>query len=328
MTPPAHITSKPDRRGARGRFAAIVSRGAIALCPALCPVMFPALASAQVFLADGPDEFQGVDIIEKRGDTIPLDLPLTTADGRQVQLRDYFDGEKPVVLILAYYTCPMQCQLVLNSSMDAFRQLKWDLGDEYRALTISFDPRDTSESASEWRDDLYHGYGRPIENDGWEFFTAEGSSSKAIADAVGFGYKFIPKAGDYAHPSVIMVLSPDGEVSNYLYGISYKPEQLRLALQDAGAGKVGSLYERVLFRCFLYDPDSNSYVANAMIIMRISGGLTVFVLGGGVGLMLWRSHRKKKHAGADHANSADTVEDPAAQAPPKKHRFTHAPSHQ
>jgi len=252
-------------------------------------------ASAQVFLPDGPEEFQGVDIYEKRGESIPLDLALTTADGRQVQLRDYFDGEKPVVLIRAYYTCPMQCQLVLNSSMDVFRKLDWDLGDEYRAVTVSFDPRDTTEGAMEWQTDLHQGYGRPIENSGWEFFTAEESVSKTIADAVGFGYKFIPRAGDYSHPSVIMVISADGEVSNYLYGVTYEPDQLKLALQDAGDGKVGSLYDRVLFRCFLYDPDSNSYTANAMFIMRITGGLTVFLLGGGVGLMLWRSRRADKH---------------------------------
>ena len=273
-------------------------------------------AIGQVFLPDGPEEFQGVDIIEKRGETIPLDLPLTAADGRQVRLRDYFDGRRPVVLILAYYTCPMQCRLVLNSSMSVFRKLDWDLGDEYRAITISFDPRDTTEGAMEWRTDLHYGYGRAtgrsngrsIVHDGWEFFTAEESVSKTIAEAVGFGYKFIPRAGDYAHPSAIMVLSPDGAVSNYLYGVSYKPKQLTLALQDAGDGKIGSLYDRVLFRCFLYDPDSNSFVANAMLIMRISGGLTVFFLGGGVGLMLWRARRKNQRLRDRVSNQPTTGE--------------------
>ena len=269
------------------RFAAV----AIACATAMT---LQSAASAQVYLPDGPEEFQGVDIIEHRGEPIPLDAQLTTADGRQVTLSDYFDGEKPVVLILAYYTCPMQCQLVLNSSMDVFKKLDWDLGDEYRALTISFDPRDTTEGAMEWQTDLHRGYGRPIENDGWDFFTADEAVSKSIADAVGFGYKFIPSAGDYSHPSAIFVIEPNGAVSNYLYGVHYEPGQLTLALQDAGDGKVGSLYDRVLFRCFLYDPNSNSYVANAMLIMRISGGLTVFLLGGGVGLMLWRSSKANK----------------------------------
>ncbi|MCB9837778.1 MAG: SCO family protein [Phycisphaeraceae bacterium] len=275
------------------------------LTPALCCALSSS-ALAQAFLKDGPEEFQGVDITEHRGDTIPLDVPLTTADGRQVNLKDYIDGEKPVVLILAYYTCPMQCQLVLNSAMDAFGKLKWDLGDEYRALTISFDPRDTTEYAAQWKTDLYRGYEhlkkKPVDDNGWEFFTAKEADSKAVADAVGFGYKFVPKAGDYAHPSVIMVLTPDGEISNYLYGVHYEPDQLTLALQDAGSGNVGSLYDRVLFRCFLFDPDSNSYVANAMLIMRISGGLTVFALGGGVGLMLWQSRRKAKRKAIRAAN--------------------------
>lgn len=279
---------QPTISRSRQRSAAMLS---LCLMPAISA---PALG--QVFLPDGPEEFQGVDIYEKRGEMIPLDLALTTADGRRVQLRDYFDGEKPVVLILAYYTCPMQCQLVMNSSMDVFNKLDWDLGDEYRAVTISFDPRDTAEGAMEWQEDLHHGYGRPIEDKGWDFFTADESVSKAIADAVGFGYKFIPSAGDYSHPSTIMVISPDGAVSNYLYGVTYEPEQLTLSLQDAGEGKIGSLYDRVLFRCFLYDPNSNSYVADAMLIMRISGGLTVFLLGGGVGLMLWRSRREGKRA--------------------------------
>ena len=166
-------------------------------CTALVSLCLVAAVSApalgQVFLPDGPEEFQGVDIIEKRGETIPLDLPLTAADGRQVRLRDYFDGRRPVVLILAYYTCPMQCRLVLNSSMAVFRKLDWDLGDEYRAITISFDPRDTTEGAMEWRTDLHYGYGRAtgrsngrsIVHDGWEFFTAEESVSKTIAEAVG-----------------------------------------------------------------------------------------------------------------------------------------------
>lgn len=271
-------------------------------------------ASGQVYLPDGPEEFQGVDIIEKRGEQVPLDLALTTADGRQVQLRDYIDGKRPIVLILAYYTCPMQCQLVLNSTLDTFEKLKWDLGDEYRALTISFDPRDTAEGATGWRDDLSasyeHAKGRPIARDGWEFFTAAEPVSKAIADSVGFGYKFIPKAGDYSHPSAIMVLSPDGAVSNYLYGVHYDPEQLGLALQDAGNGKVGSLYDRVMFRCFLYDPDSNSYVADAMLLMRITGGVSVFFLGGAVGLMLWRGKRNdrlRRELNATHTTGAPAL---------------------
>jgi protein SCO1/2 len=282
---------------------------ALAVCGAISSA-----ASAQVYLPDGPEEFQGVDIIEKRGDQVPLDLALTTADGRQVRLRDYIDGKRPVVLILAYYTCPMQCRLVLNSSLDVFKKLKWDLGDEYRALTISFDPRDTSEDATGWRDDLGAGYeharGGPIAVDGWEFFTADEAVSKAIADSVGFGYKFIPRAGDYSHPSAIMVLSPDGSVSNYLYGVHYDPEQLLLALQDAGNGKVGSLYDRVMFRCFLYDPDSNSYVADAMLLMRITGGLSVFFLGGAVGLMLWRGRRKdrlRRESDATHPTGAPAL---------------------
>jgi len=260
----------------------------------------------QAFLPDGPEEFQGVDIVERRGESIPLDLTVSNADGRRFTLADCFDGERPVVLILAYYTCPMQCQLVMNSSMDAFKGVNWDLGDEYRAVTLSFDPRDTDEDAEEWRRDLHRAYGRTIENNGWPFLTAEEDVSKAVADAVGFGYKFIPRAGEYAHPSAIIVLSPDGTVSNYLYGINYDPEQLQLALQDAADGKIGSLYQRVLFRCFIYDPDSNSYVANAMLIMRISAALTVLFLGGGVGLLFWRSRREQRSSTADAAVAADT----------------------
>jgi len=265
------------------------------------------LAGAQLFLPDGPEEFQGVDIIERRGEQVPLDTPLMTADGERVVLGDYFDGERPVVLVLAYYTCPMQCQLVMNASMDAFKKLNWDLGDEYRALNISFDPRDTNEDARQWRDDLYYGYNRakktPADGDGWEFFNAREEDSKAICDAVGFGYKYVPSAGDYSHPSAIIVLSPDGTVSNYLYGIHYPEDQLKLALQDAGDGKIGSLYDKVLFRCFLYDPNANSYVADAMLLMRISAGLTVALLGGGIGLLAWQSRRKARRAGARDSNT-------------------------
>lgn len=279
---------------------------------ASCALLLAApTAAAQVYLPDGPAEFQGVDIAERRGEQVPLDTLLKTADGQMAKLGDYFDGEKPVVLILAYYTCPMQCQLVMNSSMDAFKKLKWDLGEEYRAVTISFDPRDTTEGAREWRDDLHAAYqrikGGSLDDKAWEFFTATEADSRAIADAVGFGYKFIPKAGDYSHPSAIMVLEPDGTVSNYLYGVHYDTDQLKLALQDASDGKIGSLYDKVLFRCFLYDPDSNSYVANAMLMMRISAGATVALLGGGVGLMFWQS-RRRAHAATHSAPDPDRAE--------------------
>lgn len=289
------ITRSIPRFDTRAAATAIAGSAALALS---------APASAQLYLPDGPEEFQGVDIIEHRGDPLPLETPLTTADGREVTLGDYFDGEKPVVLVLAYYTCPMQCQLVLNSSLDVFKKLDWDLGDEYRALTISFDPRDTGEGAMEWQTDLHRGYKRPIESGGWDFFTATEEDSKAICDAVGFGYKFIPSAGDYSHPSAIFVIEPNGNVSNYLYGVHYLPDQLTLALQDAGDGKVGSLYDRMIFRCFLYDADSNSYVADAMLIMRISGGLTVLLLGGGVGLMLWRSRQENLRSSAESKSNA------------------------
>ena len=119
---------------------------------------------------------------------------------------------------------------------------------------------------------------------------------QAICDAVGFGYKYVPSAGDYSHPSASIVLSPDGTVSNYLYGIHYPEDQLKLALQEAGDGKIGSLYDKVLFRCFLYDPNANSYVADAMLLMRISAVLTVALLGGGIGLLAWQSRRKARRA--------------------------------
>ena len=268
---------------------------------------FASPSPAQMFLPDGPEEFQGVDIIERRGEQVPLDTPLITAEGERVVLGDYFDGERPVVLVLAYYTCPMQCQLVMNASMDAFKKLNWDLGDEYRAINVSFDPRDTPEDAQQWRDDLYYGYTKakdaPVDGDGWEFFNAAEEDSRAICDAVGFGYKYVPSAGDYSHPSAIIVLSPDGTVSNYLYGINYPEDQLKLALQDADDGKIGSLYDKVLFRCFLYDPNANSYVADAMLLMRISAGLTVALLSGGIGLLALQSRRKARRSDSLDTNT-------------------------
>ncbi|TVQ30667.1 MAG: SCO family protein [Phycisphaeraceae bacterium] len=250
------------------------------------------LAWAQLLLDEHPAETLGAGIDERRGEQVPLDLTFKDARGRSVTLGDYFDGERPVVLVIGYYDCPLLCTLIFNGAQAGFNDIAFTLGQEYRAVSISFDHTNTTAMARERQAAAHVGYARYIEEDAWPFLTADASNARKLCESVGYRYVYMPDVDEFSHAAVIMILTPDGVISNYLYGIKYPPRQLRLALMEAADGQIGSLFDRILFYCHIWDPRKGSYVLHAFRVMQISAALTALVLGAGIGWLFFTGSRR------------------------------------
>ncbi len=246
---------------------------------------------AQLIKGDAP-ELQRIDIKENLGEKIPLDLSFVDENGAPVTLAEYMQNGKPVVLTLAYYECPMLCTFVLNGISKAVTELGWSPGDRYEMLTVSIDPAETAALASAKKSVYLERLGEtgagPSAN--WSFWTGEQEQIKKLADAVGFQYFYDKKKGEYAHPAVVFVLTGEGVISRYLYGIEYPSKNLRLALLEASEGKIGTIVDRVLLYCYHYDPVGKKYTLFAMNIMRLGSGLAALGLAMFVGL-LWLKER-------------------------------------
>jgi len=250
-------------------------------------------ASAQLLKEEHPAAELGTDVIEKRGDEIPLDLPFRNSRGEDVTLRDYFDGDKPVALVLGYYDCPLLCTRVFNGAQDGFKGLSFTLGKDYRAITVSIDHTNSSSQAAGKKAAMLAGLERTEGEDSWVFLTGDAPQIKRLADSVGYQYRYLPKSGEFSHPAVMVILSPNGVVSNYIYGVDFPAKQLRLALLDAAEGKIGGFFDKVLLFCHVYDPSSGAFTVQAFRVMQVVGTITaVLVVGGVAGLFaaerVWR----------------------------------------
>jgi protein SCO1/2 len=234
-----------------------------------------------------PQPLKGVAFEQRLGAPLPLDARFRDESGREVWLGDYF-GTKPVVLALVYYECPMLCTLVLNGLESALRVLEFDVGREFDVLTVSFDPRETPELAAKKKAGHIASYGRPGAEAGWHFLTGDEAEIQRLTSAVGFEFFWDAPTNQYAHASGIVVVTPDGKVSRYHYGIEYSPRDLRLALVEAASGKIGSVVDQAVLYCFRYDPDSGKYGVVVMRIVRLGALLTVALLGGWI---LWGRRR-------------------------------------
>lgn len=236
-----------------------------------------------------PRELEGVGVTEKLGSPVDLDLTFIAENGYPVALREYFKKGKPVVLNLVYYTCPMLCNLVLNGQTAMFRELDWNIGDKFEVVTISIDPTENFKLAKDKKALYLTSYDRPTT--GWHFLIDNGGNVRKLAEQIGFQYHLDEKSGQYAHPAVIFVLTPEGKIARYLYGTRFKAFQAKMALTEAAQGRWGVTVERVLLYCFHYDPASRSYVPFAQNIMRLGGvlmlALMVFIL-----VRLFRRERK------------------------------------
>lgn len=250
---------------------------------------------AQAVMAEAPD-LKGIDVIEHLGETIPLDLHFLNSDGDTVALSDYFQQGIPVILTLHYTNCPMLCSLVLNGLSTAVNSLSWMPGKEFEMVSVSIDPRDTPLQASALKErysaSLKHASGeRP-----WAFLVGQKAQIDSLAEALGFEYYYVQKTGEYAHPALVFILTENGRISCYLYGIQYKERDLHLALLEASEGKIGSTIDRLILYCYHYDPEAGGYVAMAANIMKLGGVLTLIVLGLLLGILWGRERIRKRTA--------------------------------
>lgn len=240
-----------------------------------------------------PSILQGVDFQQRLGAQAPMGATFTDENGHTAALGSYFEG-KPLVLILAYYRCPMLCSEVLRGATSAFRKLSFRIGAQFNVLTVSIDPRETPELARETKRGYIEQYGDPAAAAHWHFLTGKEPQIEALAGAVGFHYKYIPQIGQYAHAAGIVVLTPEGKVAQYFYGIQFAPENLRLALVQSSQEKIGSFVDQVLLYCCTYDPATGSYHAIISRTLQVAGGLTILVVGGGIFLLLWWDARRRR----------------------------------
>ncbi len=240
-----------------------------------------------------PDILAKVGVDQKLNAQVPLDLAFRDESGRSIRLGDYF-GKKPIVLMLVYFECPMLCTQVLNGAVAAMKILNFTIGDEYDVVTVSFNPKETPALAQSKKATYLAKYGRPPANSGWHFLTGEEPSIAALASAVGFRYTFDPTTQQYVHASAIMVLTPQGRVSKYFYGIDYPPKDLRLGLIEASSGKIGNPVDQLLLYCYHYDPHSGKYSMMVLNVLRLAGLATVALIGGFIAVMWSRDRRKRK----------------------------------
>jgi protein SCO1 len=277
-------------KGHRGlRYHAIIHLlYACCLIPSMLTAALPAAAQAHD-VQSGP--LSNVGIEQRLNEQVPLDLTFRDEAGRAVQLGDYFDG-KPVILALAYYKCSMLCPLRLDGLVSSLRALPFNVGDQFAVITVSIDPRETAPLAAAQKKLHLRNYMRPGADRGWHFLTGDEAAIARLADAVGFRYTYDAGRDEYAHASGITVLTPQGRVSSYLYGIEPPPKDLRLALVEASANRIGSLVDQVLLLCYHYDPATGRYSAMAMNVVRLGGVLTVLALGAFVGTMWWRDPQR------------------------------------
>ncbi len=224
-------------------------------------------------------EFEGVSIESKLGNTVPLDVTFQNEQGETVALRDYFDGNRPVLLNLAYHDCPMLCGLMVTGLASTLKKMKWVPGEDFEVLTVSFNHREGPDLARKMKKHYLKVLGKPEAAGGWHFLTGSEIAIKRLTSAVGFNFRYVEDKDQYAHPTAAIFLSGTGTVTRYIHGMEFKPGDARKALVEASNGNVGSPVDQVLMYCFQFDPDENTYTADAFNLMRIGGVLTMILLG-------------------------------------------------
>ncbi|MEB2284722.1 MAG: SCO family protein [Polyangiaceae bacterium UTPRO1] len=243
-----------------------------------------------------PPALREVGIDQRLGERLPLDAAFTDDHGRVVKLGDYF-GKKPVVLVLTYFECPMLCTLVLNGLGKTLKTMSFEPGREFDVVAVSFDPRDTPETAAKKKAAYVADYGRPATADGWHFLTGAPASIESVAKAVGFRYRWVPEEKQFAHAAAIMVATPEGKLARYYYGVEYSGRDLRLGLVEAADRKIGSPVDALMLFCYRYDPATGKYGAIALNLVRAGGVATVLAIGAFMTVMLRReaaAERRRK----------------------------------
>lgn len=233
-----------------------------------------------------------VRIDQKLDESVPLDIPFSDENGREVTLGQYF-GKRPVVLALVYYECPMLCTQVLNGLFSSMEPITIDAGRDFDVVVVSFDPGETPAMAQAKKAGYVKHYQRPTAEGGIHFLTGRQASIDKLADAVGFRYVYDEAIDQYAHPAAVTVLTTQGKVSKYLYGVEFAPMDFRLAVTSAGEGQIGTLVDQALLYCFHYDPATGKYSVAIMTFVRIGAVLTMVGLGAFLFVNLRRDRRQR-----------------------------------
>src|ERR1700689_2324515 len=226
-----------------------------------------------------PPGLQFVGIDQHLNADVPVDLQFRDELGNPVKLADYFGHGRPVILNLGYYQCPMLCSELLQGLVGSMKALTFDLGKDYEVVTVSFDPRETTEMAAAKKRDIMKRYGRANTEQGWHFLTGNADQINALTKSVGFQYQFDPKTKQYAHAAAIVMLTPDRRVSGYFYGIEFPPKDLRLGLVQASQNRIGNIGDQILLYCYHYDPRTGKYGAVISNILKLAGLSTMLILG-------------------------------------------------
>jgi len=234
-----------------------------------------------------PPGLKNVGIQQNLNQQLPPDLMFTDDLGRSVRLSDYF-GKKPVILNLVYYNCPMLCGEVLSGLEHSLRMMKLDVGKDFDVVTVSFDPKETPEMAAKKKAEYLQRYKRAGADQGWHFLVGQQDAIDALTKAVGFQYEYDEKTKQFAHATAIMIVTPEGKIAQYYYGVEYPPKDLRLGLVEAGQGRIGNVVDQLLLYCYHYDPEQGKYSATILRILRLAGLATMLSLGTLIFVMIRR----------------------------------------
>ena len=258
--------------------------------------IFSLLASPLHAHDDRPVALQSVDLEQKLGAQIPLDVEFRDEAGKTVSLKEYF-GRRPVILSLMYYSCEDLCPLVIDGLVRSMRPLSFNIGDQFDVITLSFDSRDTPALAAAKKSDFVNKYSRPGAEKGWHFLTGDETAIRRLTEAVGFRYNYDRENDRFGHATGIMLLTPDGKIARYFYGIEFSPRDLRLGLIEASAKKIASPIDQLLLFCYHYDPATGKYSLLVTKMVRLAGIATVLALVTFIAVMLRRDRNRKLQPG-------------------------------
>ena len=240
-----------------------------------------------------PEALQKTGIEQKLGEQLPLDADFKDENGRSVKLGEFFNKGRPVVLAFVYYECPMLCNEVLNGLTGTLKGISFDVGKEFDVVAISFDARenDKLDLARNKKESYMARYGRPGTEKGWHFLTGTQASIESVTKAAGFGFQWDEKSNQFAHAGGIMVVTPEGKMSRYFYGIDYSPKDVKFGVMESAENKVGNAAEKLLLYCFHYDPSTGKYGLAILSVIRLGAVATLLGMGA-MGFVFWRRNKR------------------------------------
>lgn len=259
------------------------------------PLYSPRKYDPTISEANGiPEALKKVGIEQKLGEQLPLDTEFKDEEGKLVRLGDYFKKGRPVIVAFVYFECPMLCNQVLNGLTGSLKGISFNAGTEFEVVAISFDARefDATEVARNKKIGYMERYGRPGTEKGWHFLTGKQESIDQVTSAAGFSYEWDAKTNQFAHAAAVIVVTPDGKLSRYHYGIDYAPRDLKFSLMESGESRVGNAAEQLLLYCYHYDPASGKYGVAILNVIRLGGIATILGMGL-MALVFWRRNKKK-----------------------------------